>query len=549
MNTRWAVPFSLPLLLYASSASAQNALTVRAESESREPLSGALIALVTSNNQVIEERLSNSVGSVIFNAPAGDYLVRVRRIGFTPFYSKPVTLPRNEPLILQVESPRVVLQAMVVTASAQCGKINPDAATLASVWEEISKGLRASQLSAKDLSDIVRRVRYERHLREDGSVISSDSTIAVAYSATPFAVHDPSALVTAGYVTGDEYKGWVYSGPDEQVLLSDSFAATHCFRAVRERKRPGQIGVSFQPVPKRRKSDIRGVAWLDQQTSELRDVEFEYVNAGVLDEFRPGGFTRFKRMPSGAMMVREWQIRMPRLTRDPASVGVYKVLEIVQSGGRVYTKDEILIVRGSSTVVGMIFDSLAMRPLSGAAVSLGASSATTDGRGHFLLTAVPNGSQVLSFRHPSLAPIATLAIETGVDVRGDTVRVSLATPSRRTVWTRICGSPPDSTDAEKRGILFGTVRNENGRPVDEAVVAIHHKTFRPQAGPTANPPDLDLKVRTDADGHYSACGFKDGAIGTIRGTHRADASATIKFSFDSGLIQRVDLTLTKAPLR
>ena len=299
------------------------------------------MALITPNNQVIDEKLSNSAGSVTFNAPPGDYLVRVRRIGFTPFYSKPVALPRSEPLLLQVESPRVVLQQMVVSASAQCGRINPDAATLAALWEEISKGLRASQLTEKDLSDIVRRVKYERRVRSDGTLISADSSVAVAYSATPFVVLEPASLVTSGYVRGDEYKGWTYFLPDEQVLLSDGFASTHCFRATRDRKRPGQIGVAFQPIPKRKLSDIRGVAWLDQQTSELRDVDFEYVNAGVLDEFRPGGYTRFRRMPSGATIVTDWQVRMPVLTRDPTPASNYKSSETVQHGGRVYTRDEI----------------------------------------------------------------------------------------------------------------------------------------------------------------------------------------------------------------
>ena len=544
MKMRWTFAFAGAVCFNASALAAQNALTVRAESDASTPLSGALIALITANNQVIEERLSNSTGTASFNAAAGEYLIRVRRVGFTPFYSKPITLPRSEPVLLRVESPRVVLQQMVVTASAQCGKINPDAATLSALWEEISKGLRASQLTANDLNEIVRRVVYERRVREDGSVISSDSTVATAYSARLFVALDPGSLVTAGYVRGDEVKGWTYFAPDERVLLSDAFTSTHCFRAVRDRKRPNEIGVAFQPAPKRKKSDIRGVAWLDQRTSELRDVEFQYVNAGLLDEFRPGGFTRFRRMPSGAMIVSDWQLRMPRLARDERP-GTYKVLEVLQTGGRIYTKDEIPSVRGSSVVSGTIFDSLALRPLSGAVVSVGSQSATTDGRGQFLLSAVPSGSQVLSFRHASLAPIGTIAIETAVDVRGDTTRVSLSTPSRRSVWTRICGSPPDSTDAEKRGILFGTVRDENGRPVDEAVVAMHYKTFRPQAGPTANPPELSLKVTTDADGHYSACGFKDGAIGTMKATHRADASGTIKFSFESALIQKVDLTVKK----
>lgn len=341
MKTRWTLAFVLTLWVGASRVSAQNALAVRAESESGAPLGGALIALVSAGNVVIDERLSNSAGSATFNAPDGEYRVRVRRIGYSPFYSPTVTLPQAGPIVLRVESPRVVLQQVVVSASAQCGRINPDAATLAALWEEVSKGLRASQLTASDLRDIVRRVRYVRRVREDGSVISSDSTVAVAYSARPFVALDPAALVTSGYLRGDEFSGWTYFVADEKVLLSDGFAATHCFRAVRDRKRPGQIGVAFQPVPKRTLSDIRGVAWLDQRTSELRNVEFEYVNAGVLDNFRPGGYTRFRRMPSGETIVSEWQVSMPVLIRDPGRASSYKASETLQHGGRVYTKDEI----------------------------------------------------------------------------------------------------------------------------------------------------------------------------------------------------------------
>jgi hypothetical protein len=533
------------VVICASSAGAQNKLVVRAESEARTPLTGALIALVSPSNQVVEERLTSSSGAVTFNAPAGEYVVRVRRIGYRPFYSKPITLPRSEPLILQVESPRVVLEQMVVTASSQCGKINPDAATLAALWEEISKGLRASQLTTSDLKEISRRVVYRREVRDDGSIVSSDSTVVPVFRTRPFGSPDPTSLVTLGYVRGDEHKGWSYFGPDEVVLLSDPFAATHCFRAVRDRKRPNQIGVAFQPIPKRKQSDINGVIWLNERTSELREVEFRYVNAGVLDDFRPGGFSRFRRMPSGAWIVSEWQLRMPRLTRPPTAASEVRVSETIENGGRIYTRDQVTESSGKSVITGAVFDSLMMRPLRDAAVTIASKTTRTDDRGRFVVPEVTSGSQVISISHPSLFSIGMIAIETPVVVSGDTATVSLATPSRRSVWTRICNAAPDSTDAEKKGILHGTIRDEDGRPVDEAVVTMHYKDFRPQAGPTANTPDLDLRVITDADGHYSACGFKGGAVGTMKAMRRNASSSTVEFTFDAGLIQRKDLVIKK----
>jgi hypothetical protein len=339
MKPRWLVLTLLGAISFAAPLAAQNQILVRAESETRAPLNGALIALVSKTNQVVEERLASSSGTVTFNAPAGEYVVRVRRVGYRPFYSPSITLPRSEPLLLQVESPRVVLQQMVVSASAQCGKINPDAETLAALWEEISKGLRSSQLTTGDLKEIVRRVIFRRAVKEDGSIVSSDSSVVPVFRNRPFGSPDPQSLVTLGYVRGDEYRGWNYFGPDEVVLLSNAFASTHCFRATRSRTRPNQIGVAFQPVPKRKQSDIKGVIWVDERTSELREVEFRYVNAGVLDEFNSGGFSRFRRMPSGAWIVSEWMLRMPRLMRDPRVGSEFKISEIVENGGRVETSD------------------------------------------------------------------------------------------------------------------------------------------------------------------------------------------------------------------
>ena len=67
----------------------------------------------------------------------------------------------------------------------------------------------------------------------------------------PFGAVDPGRLSRDGYVIGDPTIGWSYFGPDETVLLSDQFAATHCFRLVRDPLRAHEIGVAFEPVPKR----------------------------------------------------------------------------------------------------------------------------------------------------------------------------------------------------------------------------------------------------------------------------------------------------------
>lgn len=289
-------------------------------SERSAPVGGALIALLDAHDSVVAEGLSTESGARILRAAPGVYRVRVRRIGYLPFVSDPVSLPRESALSLNVESPRVVLERIVVNSNSPCGRNDPSSAALSSVWDEINKALRSSQLTTDDLSGIGRAQTYRSEVKDDGTVVSADSTVFSITTRRPFGAIDPGTLATDGYVLGDAENGWHYFAPDETVLLSDQFAATHCFRVVRQRERTGQIGVSFEPVPHREVADITGVLWVDQETSELREIVFHFVNAGEMSRYDAGGFTRFRRVPSGTWIVDEWKISVPRLQVSQVSL-------------------------------------------------------------------------------------------------------------------------------------------------------------------------------------------------------------------------------------
>lgn len=324
------------IVAYPAGAGArqQAELRVLVQAGSGAPLQGALVALVDPADNAVAESLSGTAGRVTLKAAAGEYRVRVRRIGYRPFYTEPVAIPRAGEFVVNVESARVVLQAMVVSASTQCGHIGNDKATLSSAWEEISKALRASELTAADVSTIGQSIKYRRELGRNGSVVSADSTFLRSGRNRPFAAIDPVSLARDGFVRGSTQYGWDYYGPDERVLLSRSFAETHCFKLVRERGRTGQLGVAFEPVPRRRTPDIKGALWIDEVTSELREITFQYVNADPIDRFNAGGFTRFRRMPSGAWIVSEWRLRMPRLRMDRRTSQT-DVIGYIENGGRV----------------------------------------------------------------------------------------------------------------------------------------------------------------------------------------------------------------------
>ena len=153
----------------------------------------------------------------------------------------------------------------------------------------------------------------ERKLAGRGEVTVFDTTHLKLEAARPFVARDARRLMAEGYVHGDMQAGWVYFAPDEAVLLSTEFAATHCFRVVRDKNREGQVGLSFSPVPKRNVSDIDGVLWLDERSAELREILFHFVNIGDVTRFKPGGKVHFRRMASGAWLVDDWSLRFPKL--------------------------------------------------------------------------------------------------------------------------------------------------------------------------------------------------------------------------------------------
>lgn len=308
-------------------------LRIRVESTDGARLPGALVALVDSTQRVIREGVSDEAGMRSLRAPPGSYRIRVRRIGFLPFLSEPVSVAHGSEIALRVDSPRVLLETIVVTSRSKCGRIDPGERVLAVVWDEIAKALRASQLSARDFADYTQAFVYHKQVSPNGFVVSSDTTFRAVGNARPFGAHHPAVLVAHGYVVGNEELGWIYYAPDETVLLSEDFAATHCFQVVRDKDRPGQVGIEFKPVSGRSVADVAGVLWVDQSTAELRELIFRYVNAGLLERFKAGGFARFRRLQSGTWIVDDWGLRAPILEKGRDRYGDVRVIGYVEDGG------------------------------------------------------------------------------------------------------------------------------------------------------------------------------------------------------------------------
>jgi hypothetical protein len=306
---------------------------VRVESRDGARISGALIALLDSNQTVVREGVSDEDGLRILRAPPGSYRVRVKRIGFLPYLSDPLTVVNGGDIALRVDSPRILLETIVVTSRSKCGPIGGDEEILSVVWDEIAKALRTSQLSARDFSDYSRSYTYRKTLSPQGVEVFSDTSFRPVGSAKPFGVRAAASLAEQGYVIGNERDGWQYYAPDESVLLSEEFARLHCFQVVRDKARAGQVGIEFKPLSNRSLPDVAGVLWVDERSAELRELVFRFVNAGVLERFKAGGFARFRRVPSGSWIVDDWALRGPILERGRDVFTDLKVIGYIEDGG------------------------------------------------------------------------------------------------------------------------------------------------------------------------------------------------------------------------
>jgi hypothetical protein len=556
VNLRWLPAFVFCVAGLANAQSPKSDLHVRVVNIDGSPVAGALVALVDQSNQVVAEGLSSESGLRLLSALPGTYKVRVRRIGFSPFVSESVSIPRSDPLTLRVESTRISLNTIVVYGRGECRGLAADTANLGTIWSEIVKALQASRFTSDDLAGIGKARLYSKDIGVNGEVFRADSTIVRLTAQRPFGIADPASLAMQGYVRGDIYRGWEFFGADEAVLLSPEFAGTHCFTIVRDAKRQGELGLGFKPVRNRKVADIQGVLWLDEKSSELREMVFEYTNTGFPLRVAGGGQTKFRRFPSGAWLVDEWKLSMPRVEVRRRSVDQFRVhssdyvlVGFTETGGSLFLDSSVASTEARGTsVAGMIFDNLNRKPLAGAGVTVDGVTVRSDRNGRFRFSNVSVGTHSISFSHPTLRSLGLTAIETEFEAAVPATEVFLVVPSLGAVWPRLCRDTASTRAGDdRRGVLHGTVRDGAGRPVDGGRVRI---TWREEVSLRAlreiarhQQPDLKLEVVTDNAGQYSACGFSSRTRGLVEVIVGKRAASRDRFDFAQAPVLQRDLVV------
>lgn len=460
-------------------------------------IAGAMVSLEDRNGRGIDRVLTHS-DSGLFQlrvSNAGEYRIRAERIGYASTFSDffgvgPVDTVTIE-LAARIEP--ITLTGIEAEADRRCRVRPEEGLAVARAWEEARKALAAAAWTRERGLYRYEMLEIRRRLDAGGRKVEREDRDHLEVSApTPYAARPADSLVAEGFVRFSE-EGSVFWGPDAEVLLSDDFLDTHCFRLREGEREPGElVGLEFEPVPDRDVVEVTGTMWLDPISAQLKRLDFQYVNLDVhprLMRASPGGRVEFMTLPNGTWIVPSWQLRMFRPGERPDPVTgrpeVALAAIIMEQGEVVRVRDQVDVVfegHKGGRLVGTVFDSL-RAGLPGARVFLNGdgTDVLTDIDGRFELTHLGPWTYTVYFTHPYMEQLwyqpEPVEVEVGSDL-STPVQLDFEAPSMSEVLDNICGgvsqSGPTRLEGGRlvsyEGILTTVVTDSDGNPVADANV-------------------------------------------------------------------------------
>lgn len=499
-----------------------------------EPVSRGFVVLLDEAGREVARTISDNAGRFTLHASEpGRYRLRSEVIGYRVWESDPFLLFAGADVqrTLRVERIPIRLAALDIVGERRCAPLREREFSAAVLWEEARKALAAAAWGNQQQEWHSRLHRARRLRAHDGTIEVREIWVASGRATQPFGAVDPAILADHGYVMERGGRRFFY-GPDADVLLHPSFQETHCFHAVRGTgSDSGLVGLAFGPVPDRSVPEIAGVAWLDAETAELRRITYRYTNLpSAISDDRLGGTEVFRRLPHGAWIMSDWEIRAPQRDAGGRLAGIVeiegRVIELFDiAGDRVYRSPD------AATLVGVLRDS-ARAPATGHKVRVRgtAYSATVDSSGGFRMVTLLSGRYDLTTDWLDSLGYGR-GLGPAVFVPGDTARLALQLPPAATVRAALC---PDAAPATTGRILVGTVRRPAlGAP--QANMSLEFSWTPPSTGRSTK--QERLHARTDDEGVYIACGVPEGVPVTLEAP--GDVRVQLEFT-DGSLVVRVD---------
>lgn len=554
------------LTLFMPSFAGAQVVRGRAVALGGQPAGGVVVLLEDSLGVTVRRSMTATDGRFVLSAPgAGNYSLRTMRLGYRSAHVRLPSLATGHDTIMEIALEPVPLRLarVVVRARRNCGG-TADNTQAAELWGVVRTALEAQALTAASANYRMKTRITDAEMDVLGNALGPRSTrYREGPAVQPFVSASPESLASQGYVTSNRGPvDWrslaergsdgelMFRGPDAAVLLSDHFARGHCLELVASPD-TGQslLGLAFRPIrPSRGLVDIKGVMWVDRQTSELRQITFSYdpipraIDGGI------GGSIGYVALPTGGWVLSEWAIRMPLLQRTAVGVpdgGTGRMRNewrLLRTGTHV-TRGEVLDVRRDgvplwTALTGRVVMRIASAERGGASpaqIRLGILPSagdttkitsrpgggirllTPDSLGRYEAGSLSSGDEVrvlvwnLSVDSLAIAPDTIVVAARGA---GDTSVIDLRAPAAADVSTRLCGA--GGRDTTTRAVI-GVVRDESGAGVSNAEV---------QAGFVGSPRQVasgrfmarseSRIARTDSSGRFVICAVPTALPITLR---------------------------------
>ena len=239
------------------------------------PVSGVVLLLVGSADTSVARALSDERGRFSFGpSEPGQYRVQARRIGFGPVSSETFTLMPGADKSLQVAMtgiPTLLAEARIQTETV-CGRRGADSTSIAlTSWEQMRTALAAEEITTAARGMTVTAIEFSRTLDAAGrKTLRGNSALRHEQVRRAWQERAAETLRRDGYVTIDAAGAFVYHLPGSTALGSSAFLADHCVH-VSALSDSRWLVLAFEPKSGGgARPDIRGAAWLDRATAELR---------------------------------------------------------------------------------------------------------------------------------------------------------------------------------------------------------------------------------------------------------------------------------------
>jgi hypothetical protein len=539
---------AIALGLFPAGASGQSVLFRIVDEETSAPVFGAIAYLLDERGDIVRSILTDEQGRALFvSVPAARYRVRAEMIGMATLESNlfDVTEEPTGPRELRLVPRAIDLEAIDVRAERRRCIARPtqEGLAVATLWDEARKALSAAAITEVQGLYRYETMTYERDVdANSGVVLRDEESRGQGYMRTPFETLAPEDLIAGGFVRRDG-RDLVYYAPDANVLLSDAFLDTHCFRLEEDSDESTLVGLAFEPLERRgRVTDVGGTLWLDRQTAELRLLEYTYYNLDLqIRSVAARGRVEFQRMPAGTWIVPDWWIEMPivgtrflddgssrvALTRMRRAGG--RVLDVHEAGGR-----RLAGRNPTGGIEGIVIDS-AGTPVVGARVgAVGWSQeAFTDAQGSFALLGMREGTyevRVVDQRLAAFGLVPPLVVRDVIP--GEVSYLQLHLPRVADLLRAVC---LEHAGASEGAALVGRILDNAGRPVQNATVRAKWSSLGSLGGGGAAGVlfrDISgLEATTGADGIFRLCGVVRGErleiVSIVDGIERGPEVITI----------------------